>query len=107
MKPSVCTHGYFSPNQQVLAVEMALPLCKQRLHYVQPIRRWVSSALEMLSTLTDVFLKSKICMFIIWIIKCTEQIRRKHLWVNLGYKCSGTKVKYSCCVTHFYSLEKR
>lgn len=32
----MCTHGYFSPNQQLPAVEMALPLCKQRLLYIQP-----------------------------------------------------------------------
>lgn len=32
----MCTHGYFSPNQQLPAVEMALPWCKQRLHYIQP-----------------------------------------------------------------------
>ena len=54
-------------------------------------QRWVSSALEMLSTPTDVLLKSKFCKFIMWIIKSNEQIRRKHLWVNLGYafRCKG------------------
>lgn len=60
----MCTHGYFSPNQQLPGVEMALPLCKQRLHYIQPFllkeQRWASSALEMLSTPTDVFLKKQV-----------------------------------------------